>query len=109
NKYFATRERLAYHPRPKNFAGYGIKGTAGAAQASAPPPPPAPKPRSDTLPKDTTAPAPSGDSRKDKLEAYEKEYLARLQQQNKQANVAPPPAPKPNPNRGTMPQGWKPS
>ncbi|MEW6043457.1 MAG: trans-sialidase [Thermoproteota archaeon] len=43
NKYFATRERLAYHPRPKNFAGYGIRGTAGS-QTAPPPPPPKPKP-----------------------------------------------------------------
>ncbi len=49
NKYFATRERLAYHPRPKNFAGYGIRGTAGTAQTTAPPP--APKPTRGTLPK----------------------------------------------------------
>jgi len=108
NMYFATRQRLAYHPRPKNFAGYGIKGTAGTAQASAPPP--APKPTQGKLPKDASAPSSSGDSRKGQLEAYEKAYLARLQQQQEQAKVAPPPpAPKPNPNRGTMPQGWKPS
>jgi len=49
NKYFATRERLAYHPRPKNFAGYGIKGTAGTAQASAPAP--KPNPTRGSLPK----------------------------------------------------------
>jgi len=129
NKYFATREKLAYHPRQKYFAGFGIQGSAGTAQVSAPPPP-APKPAQGTLPKDTSIPAPSGDSRKAQLEAYEREYLARIQQQQEQAKAAPPPPanpsrgslpagfkpqtaptppPKPNPNRGTMPAGWKPS
>ncbi len=77
-------------------------------QASAPAP--APKPRQGTLPKDTSVQVSSGNSRKDQLEAYEREYLTRLQQQYEQAKMAPPPpAPKPNPIRGTMPQGWKPS
>ena len=47
NKYFATRERLAYHPRTKNFAGYGIKSTAGSAQSA----PPKPNPTRGSLPK----------------------------------------------------------
>ena len=51
NKYFATREKLAYHPRTKYFAGYGIKGTAGAAQVSAPPAKPKPNPTRGSLPK----------------------------------------------------------
>jgi hypothetical protein len=105
NKYFATREKLAYHPRQKYFAGFGIK-TAGAAQTTAPPPPP-PAPKG-TLPKDTSVQASGGNSRKEQLEAYEKAYLARLQEQAR-APPPPPPAPKPNPNRGTMPAGWKPS
>ena len=132
NKYFATREKLAYHPRTKYFAGFGIKSTGGAAQTTAPPP--APQPAKGTLPKDAAAQAPSGNSRKDQLEEYEKQYLARLQQQAQQAKEAPQvqqaaaakrgilpagyqppkpqttaPAPAPQPNRGTMPAGCKPS
>ncbi len=40
NKYFATRQRIAFHPHSpdKNFLGYGISLAAGQAQASAPPP-----------------------------------------------------------------------
>ncbi len=40
NKYFATRQRMAFHPHhpDKNFLGYGISLAAGQAQASAPPP-----------------------------------------------------------------------
>ncbi|MFY9299562.1 MAG: trans-sialidase, partial [Candidatus Nitrosotenuis sp.] len=108
NKYFATRERLAYHPRQKNFAGYGIRAIAATAQASPPPtpPPPAPKPAQGTLPKDT-AQTSGGSSRKEQLEAYEKSYLARLQQQE-QARAAPPPTAKPNPARGSLPAGFKP-
>jgi hypothetical protein len=134
NKYFATREKLAYHPRTKYFAGFGIKGTGGAAQTTAPPPAPAPQPAKGTLPKDEAAQASGGNSRKGQLEEYEKQYLARLQQQQQQAKEeakaqqaamakrgtlpagyqppkpqTPPPASKPNPNKGTMPAGWKPS
>jgi hypothetical protein len=134
NKYFATRERLAYHPRQKTFTGYGMRAIAATVQSSPPPtpPPPAPKPAQGTLPKDTVAQTSGGSSRKEQLEAYEKAYLARLQQQE-HAKAAPPatkpnptrgslpagfkpqtaptpqPAPKTNPTRGSMPQGWKPS
>jgi len=39
NKYFATRQRLAFHPHnpDKNFLGYGISLAAAQAQASPPP------------------------------------------------------------------------
>ncbi len=39
NKYFATRQRMAFHPHnpDKNFLGYGI--SLAAEQAQAPPPP----------------------------------------------------------------------
>jgi hypothetical protein len=115
NKYFATREKLAYHPRTKYFAGYGIASTAtGSAQTTAPPPPP-PKPKG-TLPAGTkpAPPASSGDngnaSRKDQLEAYEKEYLARMKQQQEQAKAPPPPAPAPTGStRGSLPAGFKPT
>ena len=124
NKYFATRQSLAYHPHNKRHAGYGIKttGTAQTAQTTAPPPKPAPQPQT------STESAAQQKSRKAQLDAYEKEYLTRLQQAEKQREEKPAPqpaatrgslpkgfepkpvdAPKPKPNMGTMPKGWKPS
>ena len=109
NKYFATREKLAYHPRTKYFAGYGIQSTAtGSAQTQTAPPPPAPKPNPSrgSLPagmKAETSATNSGNSnsRKEQLEAYEKEYLARLQQQH--TKTTPPAPTKP---KGTLPKGF---
>ncbi|MFM7862456.1 MAG: trans-sialidase [Candidatus Nitrosotenuis sp.] len=113
NKYFATREKLAYHPRTKYFAGYGIQSTAtGSAQTqTAPPPAPKPNPTRGSLPAGTKQVESSGSSgnenasRKEQLEAYEKEYLARMQQQTK---TAPPPKPNDS-NRGSLPAGFKPT
>ena len=47
NKYFATRSRLAYHPTPKRFAGYGISGPLQVQTA----PRPKAKPHQGSLPK----------------------------------------------------------
>ncbi|MFM8659277.1 MAG: trans-sialidase, partial [Candidatus Nitrosotenuis sp.] len=110
NKYFATREKLAYHPRTKYFAGYGVQSTAtGSAQTQTAPP--APKPKG-TLPAGTKpAETSSGNntSRKEQLEAYEKEYLTRMQQQH-EARTAPPPSPQPSGStRGSLPAGFKPT
>ena len=96
NKYFATRQRLAhhpFHPENKNFLGYGISLGHGAGQAqtqSAPPPPPPPQPKPSTthgtLPKgSTTSSGGTGKSRQQELEEYEKDYLARMDQQQADA------------------------
>jgi hypothetical protein len=82
NKYFATRQRLAYHPPETSFTGYGINLGHGAAQAQAPPSPP---PKEDgVLPKETGSSGGSS-SKKQSLEEYEKDYLARLDKQNDEA------------------------
>ncbi|KAG2478017.1 MAG: hypothetical protein NPMRth3_2200003 [Nitrosopumilales archaeon] len=80
NQYFATRARLAYHPADTNFTGYGLVVEGAAAQAQqAPPPPPPPEPQ----PQQTTA-STGGGSKKPDLEAYEADYMARLDQQEKE-------------------------
>ncbi|NDB90635.1 MAG: trans-sialidase [Thaumarchaeota archaeon] len=116
NRYFASKHvksaSVPYHPRTKYFAGYGIQSTAtGSAQTQTAPPPPAPKPKG-TLPAGTKpAETSSGNnvSRKEQLEAYEKEYLARMQQQH-EARTAPPPPPQPSGStRGSLPAGFKPT
>ena len=106
NTYFATRQRMAFHPAEKNFNGFGYK-VAGAApekaqsgqQAPPPPPPPPPKPKG-TLPKGMSPPPPPAQqqqappppppppaeqSKQDDLAAYEAEYLARLDRQAREA------------------------
>ena len=105
NNYFATRQRLAFHPADKNFDGFGYKvaGTAPekaqSGQQAPPPPPPPPKPKpKGTLPKGMSppstppppqqqqAPPPAADSsKKDDLAAYEAEYLERLDRQAREA------------------------
>jgi hypothetical protein len=127
NKYFATRQRLAYHPENKKFSGYGVRATGAAAQTTtAPPPKPAPEQKPAAQASSETA---AQKSRREHLEAYEKEYLTRLEQTEKQRAEKPAPqpasptrgslpkgfepkpveAPKPKPNTGSMPKGWKPS
>ncbi len=84
NKYFATRQRLAYHPQETSFTGYGISLGHGAAQAQtqAPPPPP---PKEDTAVPKETGSSGGGSSKKHTLEDYEKDYLARLDQQENES------------------------
>jgi len=135
NKYFATRQRLAhhpFHPENKNFLGYGISlghGTAQTQTLSAPPPP---QQTQGKLPKGTAASSGgTGKSRKQELEDYEKDYLARLDIQEAEAvaeveqtqasssqkhgslpkgftpQSAPPPPPKPQEKyaKGLLPKG----
>jgi len=77
NQYFATRARLAYHPADRTFTGYGleVEGAAAQTQQAPPPPPPQPEPQ----PQQTTA-SRGGSSRQQELEAYERDYLERLEQ-----------------------------
>ena len=83
NKYFATRQRLAYHPQATSFTGYGISLGHGAAQKKtnvAPPPPPA---QSNTPPKESGSSG--GSAKKQSRENYERDYLARLDEQEREA------------------------
>ena len=84
NKYFATRQRLAYHPQETSFTGYGISLGHGAAQAQAQAPPPPPPQEDRAVPKETGSSG-GGSSKKQTLENYEKDYLARLDQQENDA------------------------
>ncbi|MEX0657468.1 MAG: trans-sialidase, partial [Nitrosopumilaceae archaeon] len=108
NKYFGTRARLAYHPAAKQFAGYGIVGAAQVQTYSAPPPPPPP-------PQQTSSHSQQSGSQKSKkqtLEEYEQNYLARLEQDRQAAEMASQAAAaakaSQDSTRGSMPQGWKP-
>jgi len=119
NKYFATRQRLAYHPHhpDKNFLGYGISLGHGAAQtqtqSAPPPPPPPPQQTQEKLPKGTAASSGgTGKSRQQELEDYEKDYLARLDlQQAEAAKAAAEPAQtqaqaSASKTHGTLPKGF---
>ena len=110
NKYFATRQRLAFHPHDpdKNFLGYGISLGHGVAQTQTLSPPPPPPPQSQSLPKETASSTSSGKSRKEQLADYEKDYLARLdtyyQEEAKvEAEKAQSPASK---SQGALPKGF---
>ena len=78
NQYFATRQRLAYHPADRNFTGYGLVVEGAAAQAQQAPPPPQAEPQ-----QQTTASS-GGSSKQSDLEAYENDYMARLDQEEKE-------------------------
>jgi len=85
NKYFATRQRLAYHPPETSFTGYEISlghGTSKAQAQIAPPPPPPPQDKA--VPKETGSSG-GGSSKKQSLEDYERDYLARLDKQQSEA------------------------
>lgn len=82
NQYFATRARLAFHPADKNFTGYGFVVEGAAAQAQKAPPPPPPQPKAE--PQQQQQSASTGSSKQSSLEAYEAEYLARLDREEKE-------------------------
>lgn len=77
NQYYATRARMAYHPADKMFAGYGLVVEGATAQAKKAPPPPPPPPRTEPQPQQTASSS-GGSSKQSNLEAYERDYLARL-------------------------------
>ena len=84
NRYFATKQRLAYHPPETSFTAYGIELGHGAAQAQAQAPPPPPPKEDSALPKESGSSG-GGSSKKQSLEDYEKDYMARLDQQADEA------------------------
>ena len=102
DKYFATRQRLAYHPRNKTFQpeiATSVSGSASTQTAPPPPPPPPPQPES--------KPQASSDSKpkKQSLEDYEKEYLARYEQQQEVAEAVVEVADAPS-KKGALPKGF---
>ena len=110
NKYFATRQRLAYHPEDKKF-GTWINDAPASDQATAPPPKPAPEPQPEA--QVSVESASSGKSKQEQLEDYEKEYLVRLEQEKadkvkEAADAATAAAAKALSTRGSMPKGWGP-
>jgi hypothetical protein len=84
NKYFATRQRLAYHPQATSFTGYGISLGHGAAQARAQVASPPPQAQERAVPKESGSSA-GGSAKKQSLEKYEQDYLARLDEQEREA------------------------
>jgi len=84
NKYFATRQRLAYHPQATSFTGYGISLGHGAAQARAQVASPPPQAQERAVPKESGSSG-SGSAKKQSLEKYEQDYLARLDEQEREA------------------------
>ena len=86
DKYFATRQRMSYHPRTKTFQQSIAASVSGSdsTQTAPPPPPPPPPPQPESQPQ-----ADSGKtSKKQSLEDYEKDYLLRLEQQAEEDAVA---------------------
>jgi hypothetical protein len=83
NRYFASRQRLAYHPSSTSFTGYGVQLGHGTAQVQTQAPPPPPQ-QDRAIPKETGSSG-GGSSTKTSLEEYEADYLARLDQQDREA------------------------
>ncbi|CAI8039277.1 hypothetical protein GBAR_LOCUS21833, partial [Geodia barretti] len=110
NQYFATRQRLAWHQPTKRFTAYGMKiqgvsETAKAQTQQAPPPPP-----------EASAPPPQPTqkgSKQSELEAYEAEYLKKLelakQQRAKARQQQAEPKPAAKPKAGALPKRTKPA
>jgi len=81
-QYYATRKRVAYHPADKQFVGYGLTVEDVQVQTQQAPPPPEPTQQAPP-PQQTTAS--SGSSKKSQLEAYESEYMERLEREEKES------------------------
>ena len=101
NQYYATRARMAYHPADTSFTGYGLRIEGATAQTqSAPPPPPPPQVQQ------TTASAGGGkSSRQAELEAYEKDYMARLENQAQEQAKAQATTAEATTKKGALPKG----
>jgi len=104
NQYFATRARMASHPADKNFTGYGLQIEGATAQTqSAPPPPPPPEAQAQTY---TESEGKS--SKQTDLEAYEQDYLARMENRTQEQAQAAEAAAKSQPSskKGALPKGF---
>ncbi|MBT5993982.1 MAG: trans-sialidase, partial [Thaumarchaeota archaeon] len=113
NKYFATKQRLAYHPEAKKFGTWINDAPASGQAKSAPPPPPPPQPEIQA----SAGSASDGKSKQQELEDYEKEYLVRLEQKKvddakaaaEAAAAEAAATAAAQSNRGSMPKGWGPA
>ncbi|MDA1125091.1 MAG: trans-sialidase, partial [Crenarchaeota archaeon] len=109
NKYFATKQRLAYHPEAKKFGTWINDAPASGQAKTAPSPPPSPQPEPQASAGNTS----SEKSKQKQLEDYEKEYLVRLEQQKvdtvKAVATEAKTAAAAQSNRGSMPKGWGPA
>ena len=107
NQYYATRARMAYHPADTSFTGYGLQIEEATAQTqSAPPPPPPPPPPQ--VQQTTASTSGSKSSRQADLEAYEKDYMTRLENQAQEYAKAAEEAAKSQPSSkaGALPKGF---
>ena len=95
--YYRTRQRLAYHPPDKQFIQTVAVKFEDAPTAA----------KVESTSSQSTSSSSQKRSRVEELEAYEREYLERLQQQRAEAEK-PKPVTTTKPH-GTMPAGWKPS
>ena len=98
--YYKTRQRLAYHPPDKQF----IETVAVKFEDA----PTVAQVESSSSQSQSTSSSSQKRSRAEELAEYEKEYLARIQQQKAEAEKSEP-APSAKKIHGTMPAGWKPS
>ena len=83
NKYFATRQRLAYHPEPKKFETWITNSGAQVQVESAPPPPPPPPEPEPQVQESSSGSGKS--SKQQELDEYEKGYLERYEKEHGEA------------------------
>jgi len=95
---------MAYHPADISFTGYGLQIEGATAQTQSAPPPPPPPPQ---VQQTTASAGGSKSSRQAELEAYEKDYMARLaNQEQEQAKAAEAEAKsQPSSKAGALPKG----
>ena len=99
--YYATRQRLAYHPPDKQFReAVAVKFTESPSAETV-------EAATSSQSESQQTASKSQKSRAAQLAEYEREYLERIQQQKKAEAEKPAPATKKS--QGTMPAGWKPS
>ncbi len=117
NKYFATRQRLSYHPPAKQFKGE----SASTTTYSAPPPAPEPKPQRGTLPAGMkpagSKPTHAESEKRSMWKAKGAEYENYVSEEEPKEAPRPAPQPEPakprpaasGPTHGTLPAGMKPT
>ena len=102
NKYFATRQRLANHPRDKTFQpGIAVSAGSGGSTQTSPPPPP-----KQSQPESQPQSSSGKKSKQQELENYEKEYIVRYAQEQEEATKAVAEAASAASKRGAMPKGF---
>ena len=98
DKYFATRQRMSYHPRTKTFQQSIAASVSGSDSTQTAPPPPQPEsqPQADS----------GNTSKQQSLEDYEKDYLLRLEQQAEEGSAAAEEAVATTSKKGALPKGF---